>query len=340
MNSFFIRIDSLGNIKDVFWSDPVYLVTKFHTNIYEIFSLDSILHIKNTLNSFDNNNSITVNVGLKEEDRKECLTLKIKKVLDDYVVLGYSVDNKDYMIEKLLTLVSENYYKDTSINQYEQIQRLNNKLINTKRLLEKTNIQLNQANLELNNRLVEDSLTGLISRYQFWEEMKTAISKNQEKYGVFFFIDIDDFKSVNDRFGHSFGDKYLIEFANRLKNIPIADILRIRISGDEFGLFVYDLDNTLHKEINEIWDSIKQNHLSEQIEIDGYFLDISISAGAAVYGKDTFDTFQLVDFADFAMYKAKQKGKNNLSIFEVEEYKKSKGIHDEFYQGNKSKNHE
>lgn len=91
--------------------------------------------------------------------------------------------------------------------QFGKIQTLNNELINTRRLLEKANAQLNTLNETLNNRLVKDALTGLVSRYQYRAEMEFFIAKNPGKPGVFTFMDItlDNFKGVNDNYGHGAG---------------------------------------------------------------------------------------------------------------------------------------
>ncbi|NCB40999.1 MAG: GGDEF domain-containing protein [Clostridia bacterium] len=167
----------------------------------------------------------------------------------------------------------------------------------------------------LHNRLVKDALTGLVSRYQYSEEMKIKISQNPNMYGVFTFIDIDDFKSVNDIYGHGVGDAYLIGFANRLMALPVENMIHMRIGGDEFGLFSYGLSEVDSVYVNSLWETIKRTVLSKPLEIDGKQMKISISAGMAVYGKDTENIYELIDFADAAMYHAKKSGKDQMRLF-------------------------
>lgn len=120
--------------------------------------------------------------------------------------------------------------EDSARYRFEEIQKLNSEMINVRRKLEKANIEKDMANKELQGRLIKDALTGLIGRYQYWGEIDLVIKRNPGKYGVCSFIDIDNFKSINDIYGHAAGDAYLIEFARRLNEINIPNTLKIRIS--------------------------------------------------------------------------------------------------------------
>ena len=207
--------------------------------------------------------------------------------------------------------------------QFERIQGLNNELLNTRRNLEKANARLNLLNAELNNRLVKDALTGLISRYQFREEMEWAISSKQGK-GIFAFLDIDNFKAVNDTYGHQAGDDYLVEFARRMDNLALDNCLKIRIAGDEFGLFYYGLEKAEEDEIDFLWNKVQAGILSKPILLGEKELPIGLSAGFAIYDRDTANLFELVEFADYAMYRAKNSGKNCFRVFNREEYLQEK----------------
>ena len=208
----------------------------------------------------------------------------------------------------------------TSRVQFEKIQSLNNELVNTRRLLEKTNAMLHTANKDLNNRLVKDALTGLVSRYQYRTEMEQCIALHPGKLGVFTFIDIDSFKEINDTYGHAAGDKYLIEFAERLKKLPLAHTIKLRIAGDEFGLFSYALERSQSQYAEEIWRQIKSHVVHKPVIIDGIEMPLAISAGMSVYGIDTFDIYELIEYADFAMYQAKRNGKNQFAVFDQAAY--------------------
>ena len=141
--------------------------------------------------------------------------------------------------------------------QFEQIQKLNNQFINTQRQLKKANIQLEKMNQDLSNRLVKDELTGLVSRYQYRDEIRMLINKQPNDYGVFAFIDLDDFKNINDSHGHFVGDQYLITFANRLKSLAFEHKICLRIAGDEFGLYIHPYTDISSNSIKDIWLAIK-----------------------------------------------------------------------------------
>jgi len=204
--------------------------------------------------------------------------------------------------------------------QFEEIQKLNNELINTRRQLTKTNQQLNFINQELEERLVRDNLTGLIGRYQYWSQMQRVITDFPHKFGLFFFLDLDNFKLINDNYGHGVGDRFLIEFAERLNKIPIDNSLKIRISGDEFALFIYGLNSVDDQYITDTWELIDSHLSAEPIQFDALSLPVAYSAGVAVYNQDTDQINELIEYADYAMYRAKRRGKNQLYQFDRQEY--------------------
>jgi len=178
--------------------------------------------------------------------------------------------------------------KESESNQYfEEMQKLNNQLINTRRQLQKANMKLNDKNKILEGRLVKDALTGLISRYQYWTEIEKLIEKDKNKKGVFVFIDLDGFKNINDTYGHSTGDIFLKKFAERLKNVGIDNSLKIRIAGDEFALYIHGYDKVDTKTTDNIWNKIKSTITKYPISINGVEIPVSISCGMAVYGVDT-----------------------------------------------------
>lgn len=204
--------------------------------------------------------------------------------------------------------------------QFEQIQKLNNDLLNTQRQLQKANAQLKRANEVLNNRLVKDALTGLVSRYQYREEIDMIIKTSPDKKGIFTFIDIDDFKRINDNFGHKVGDIYLKIFANRLSKLNFDNAIFMRISGDEFGVYIHGYEEVNDDYIKKVWEEIEDKIPSSQFEIQDNKHFIYCSAGMAVYPNDTDSVFELIEYADFAMYKAKKSGKNSYRRFNKSDY--------------------
>jgi len=206
---------------------------------------------------------------------------------------------------------------------YDNIQKLNNQLINETREKEQLNKRLNRANALLNDRLVKDPLTKLISRYQYRDEITLKLEQDPNKKGIFIFIDIDNFKLINDKFGHSVGDQYLVEFSKRLKQL-YNNHLVMRISGDEFGVFVYPA-NESHLQAEDL--KLQLESITHPIILKQP-LNLSFSAGIAKYPNDTEAIHLLIDYADFAIYQAKRKNKT-LHFFNHSEFENRSETHAE-----------
>ncbi|PJZ57735.1 diguanylate cyclase domain-containing protein [Leptospira barantonii] len=164
-----------------------------------------------------------------------------------------------------------------------------------------------------------DPLTGLPNRTLLFERFKRNIEierpKRKEYTMSFLFIDIDDFKKVNDTMGHSTGDKLLREFSDRMKAIVREDDIIVRLSGDEFVIILNDLANTsdAEKVVRKIFSSLKK-----PFSIEDFTILLSLSIGISVYPKDSMDIDQLIRFADSAMYRSKLKGKNTYAFYSSE----------------------
>ncbi|MDF1879200.1 EAL domain-containing protein [Sulfurimonas sp. SAG-AH-194-C20] len=159
-----------------------------------------------------------------------------------------------------------------------------------------------------------DSLTELPNRISFEENLAISIKYAQRNNTtvVILFIDLDRFKIINDSLGHDIGDKLLQAVARRLKNsIRELDSLA-RMGGDEFIVTLENIDH--YFDISKVAKKII-TELSIPFNIDGYTLNTSASIGIAQYPKDANDSINLVKYADIAMYKAKENGKNCFSFF-------------------------
>ncbi len=231
-----------------------------------------------------------------------------------FLFYGTSLEISQRHIDNLINLLSIlafHYSKPQSIDKtdnqfiYNSIQKLNNELLNKTREAEKLNNRLNHLNSILSDRLVQDPLTNLVSRYQYRDEIERLLIQFPNEYALFWFMDIDDFKAVNDNYGHSLGDKYLIEFAKRLKTLPFPNTIKMRIAGDEFGLFIANIKNTDELSIDNLCNQFK-SHVIYPIKIDNVEHSLSVSIGISIYRLHTDDIHQLIDFADIAMYQAKK----------------------------------
>ncbi len=336
MINFLIFVSNNGEINEIKWSNPSYIVSMHSHSIYDIFEQSCVNALSVTLSDCIANDGLLQchsSLSLKNENVK----VNVCAMPLDNQILVFGLDSSalvDEIIRNTFRDIVHNFMKtikeysknnlfynnDSTRYQFEMIQSLNNNLINTRRMLEKANAQLNTLNMDLNNRLVKDALTGLVSRYQYRTEIEFYIASNPGKFGVFTFMDIDNFKSINDNYGHAAGDQYLVEFADRLRRITLQNTIKLRIAGDEFGLFTYGLDEVTSKDTENIWNNIKDIVLSESITINTNNLPISISAGMAIFGSDTKEIYELIEYADFAMYIAKKSGKNRYHVFNADAY--------------------
>ena len=161
-----------------------------------------------------------------------------------------------------------------------------------------------------------DPLTGLVNRTFLKEELKTLTSladRNNKKLALIF-IDLDNFKFINDTFGHEMGDLLLIEIANRLKKSIRNSDIASRIGGDEFILILNNISSK--KEVEEIVKKIMDT-LNRPIIIHDKKMEITFSAGIALYPDDAKDISKLLQFADIAMYEAKKEGKNRFKFINI-----------------------
>ena len=340
MINFLIKINHEGDLVDIIWSDPAYVFLSSSDNLFQHIEFTQWQLLENDIEKARQRHDVSYS-GIEYELKTQQVTVFLLLIqLETHVmVLGYQVDkplcrhtssNQALLFRFLKTMAllidHQMQFSDASkTNYYEKIQALNNDLINMQRQLHKANAKLNQVNQTLNNRLVKDALTGLISRYQFEDEIKYAIQQAPDAYGVFAFIDLDRFKQVNDTYGHQTGDEYLKAFASRLTFISIPNLLKIRIAGDEFGLYAhgYTIEET-EQVIEQIKTDIQHYVINEPIIHDNHEIPIQLSMGFAIYNLHSDNIYQLIDYADFAMYQAKKAGKGCCRVFDLKQYKQFK----------------
>jgi diguanylate cyclase (GGDEF)-like protein/PAS domain S-box-containing protein len=155
-----------------------------------------------------------------------------------------------------------------------------------------------------------DSLTGLPNRLLFAERINQAmmISKRLKSMMAVCFLDLDEFKPVNDDFGHSVGDLLLVEMANRMQsNVRESDTVA-RMGGDEFAILLINIKNIEECEtiITKILDSINEPYTL----VNNESVNVSASIGVTLYPHDNVPSDMLLRHADQAMYVAKESGKN------------------------------
>ncbi|KTC83440.1 diguanylate cyclase domain-containing protein [Legionella cincinnatiensis] len=159
-----------------------------------------------------------------------------------------------------------------------------------------------------------DPLTKLPNRQSFFDYLEHALGRacrNKTQLGLCF-IDIDNFKVINDTFGHAYGDKLLMALSEIITPYLREIDYFARIGGDEFGLIFEQIHQ--HDDLIKIFERIL-SAFHNPIQIDDLFIKASISIGVAMYPKHGSDTQTLFVNADIAMYHAKAQGKATYSFF-------------------------
>lgn len=161
------------------------------------------------------------------------------------------------------------------------------------------------------DKMERDSLTGLFNKVATQKAVQKKLSNNTDKLYAFFILDIDNFKNVNDSFGHAVGDHVIVDFAHSLqKCFRDSDIIG-RIGGDEFAAFCsVDSLDTVRSKACKISDNLNKSFRYGDIQCD-----ISASIGIAVSPINGTDFDTIYKNADIALYETKKKGKNGFTIY-------------------------
>nr|WP_243277941.1 ABC transporter substrate binding protein [Clostridium yunnanense] len=158
-----------------------------------------------------------------------------------------------------------------------------------------------------------DFLTGLPNRTEISRVFDEIIKEDSERNIAVIFMDLDNFKNINDSFGHTIGDDLLIEVSKRIKSVTGDKGVVSRHGGDEFLILLPDAVD--EEFINSyIEDLVKK--LGSNISVNGVNVITSASFGAAIYPKDGHNFEELFKNADTAMYKSKEAGKRTFTFFE------------------------
>jgi len=162
-------------------------------------------------------------------------------------------------------------------------------------------IETRRLYTELHHRSEFDLLTNIHNRFSLDKYMDVLIEEARERASIFglIYIDLDEFKQVNDLYGHRVGDLYLQEVALRMKNQLRGGDMLARLGGDEFAALVAVVHS--RAEVQEIAGRLMHS-FDEPIVIDGYILHGSASVGIAIYPEDGNTKDSLFSGADAAMY--------------------------------------
>lgn len=194
----------------------------------------------------------------------------------------------------------ENKYKELESEHYELCKLEKKLILNDKRIIKLA---------------YYDDLTGLPNKVNLIQKLKLKIKQVSPKEGkkiAAIFIDLDDFKNANS-FGYVYGDKILIEAGNKLKKCISCDDVLCRYGEDEFLILKSEFEfmDEIHKLVKRIFDEFKKPW-----EIDKQKVHINTSMGISVFPDNAQDADSMIEYADMALSRAKNKGKNRAEYFD------------------------
>jgi len=164
-----------------------------------------------------------------------------------------------------------------------------------------------------------DLLTNIPNRTLLMDKLKLFMAeKNEDIYTALLFLDIDNFKKVNDTYGHDIGDKLLKQVVHRIENIVQSREIFARISGNKFVIVVPSLDSNegIAREKILKYVSMLNKHFYEPLNVIGEEYHLSFSTGIVVFNNNTVSAFDLLKRAETAMYKAKKNAKGTSLFYE------------------------
>ena len=218
-------------------------------------------------------------------------------------------------LEKRILINAQNLFHFLKREEYLEILPLYTSLLEIYKL---TLMMNNAITIEYANQVIEgmklDKLTGLFRKEIFEELLKKEISLINREDTCFsvVYIDIDDFKFINDNYGHYSGDKVIEEIGNIIKkNIRLSDF-GFRIGGDEFALI---LKKATEKEAKIICEKIKSSTSNKRFSFNEKVdFHVTLSIGIAEYNKSKkLNLIELLNIVDKNLYLSKKKGKNTIS---------------------------
>ncbi|MFA6195488.1 MAG: EAL domain-containing protein [Sulfurimonas sp.] len=221
-------------------------------------------------------------------------------------------------IKKLMLQISKveqgDYSKSELIFTGDELQCISKNINQLASAVQERENDLQSSREHLEYISYHDALTDLPNRRLFNIKLSHALElakRNRSKVAVLF-LDLDQFKQVNDTLGHNIGDELLKAVSQRLSQTLRSSDTLARIGGDEFNILVENIEYI--KEIEFIVQKLI-NDFAKHFTFGEYEISTTVSIGIAIYPDDGQDSNSLIKNADLAMYKAKDMGRNNYSFF-------------------------
>ena len=192
--------------------------------------------------------------------------------------------------------------------------RLHRDVLNSESVISGTMINVSEWKNEVDRwkeKATRDALTGLYNREYYEHTVQTQLEQKSFTSAALIFIDVDDFKRVNDTFGHMFGDNVLCYVAKQILGVFRHSDVVARYGGDEFVVFAPSIQQeVLTDRLQRLCNAFKFPYRGETVDYK-----VSVTLGAAMYPNDGADYSTLLDHADCALYEAKKMGKDRFVLY-------------------------
>ena len=308
INTFFSSDNLISMINDMILG----ILGVTYSTIFLIEENELIVKASN-IENMDINLTSEELLNIKKEEEFLINSEKTLKQTGDYKrdihsIMGSPIKLRDKFIGYII--VEHNIYKFMTIELKLFLRSIANQIAIAieNSLLYKELEQINQR----------DALLGIYNRKYFFEYLEKNKSKKMNDKFAIVMIDIDDFKNINDTYGHQFGDKILINTAKIISNGIDEDDILARYGGEEFILYISNFinENSVYNKIEMIRDAVE----SSKVSFNDEYKSVTASFGISFSTLNGIHINQLIKNADDLLYKAKKSGKNRVlsgDIFKI-----------------------
>jgi len=241
------------------------------------------------------------------------LTYKLRKIFQESIL--QPISQLDAITSEIIS--TKNMLHDIPSFNDDEIGDLANNFRHMISELNTYHAQLNKQKNVLSFQATHDALTDLPNRVLFNDRLNQSIYKAKRQHEKFalLFIDLDQFKEVNDTFGHGYGDKLLQKVAKRLQSVIREEDTLARLGGDEFTIIMSNFHGDFSPSIlaQKILDILQLPIVMNEDQSH-----ISCSIGISIYPDDATEASELIKHADIAMYRSKLSGRNNYHFYTSE----------------------
>ncbi|WP_148449872.1 EAL domain-containing protein [Gorillibacterium timonense] len=217
-------------------------------------------------------------------------------------------DRKDFEVK-----LQDSYQELEST--YEELTAVQAELLEQYNRLVENQTMLIQSEEKYRELAYNDTLSGLPNKRSLVETLARFTEENKRAAAALLFLDIDNFKYINDTMGHSFGDQLLAAFSSRLISLSGPNDEHFRFGGDEYVIFLKDIQSK--KEVLDYAERMIEA-VKEPFSLHDSLLHVSVSIGIACYPDNGTTVEELLQKADVAMYRAKQAGRGVYALYEQE----------------------